>query len=110
MQFRVFGRTGMQLSVLGFGCGRPPTASCTRPAVSTAAGILWRTTMIARLVAHFVRQLFGERPLRARQHRTFARFRLFDPKCNTDYVRCSQEGATLWQARFFVRESRQEYS
>jgi len=45
-----------------------------------------------------------------RQHRTFARFRLFDPKRNTDYVRCPREGATLSPARFFVRESRQECS
>ena len=41
---------------------RPTTASCARPAVSTAAGILWRTTMIARLQAHFGRQVFGEHP------------------------------------------------
>jgi aryl-alcohol dehydrogenase-like predicted oxidoreductase len=53
------GRYGDAAAVRGRtrrGPKRPTTASCARPAVSTAAGVLWRTTMIAQ-IAHTRLQL-----------------------------------------------------
>jgi aryl-alcohol dehydrogenase-like predicted oxidoreductase len=38
MQMRVFGRTGMQLSVLGFGCGAVGTGRSCRPGAYHRAG------------------------------------------------------------------------
>ena len=63
------GRHGDAATVRGRarrGPKRPTIASCARPAVSITAGILWRTTIIARRRAHFGRQLFGERLFCAR--------------------------------------------
>src|SRR6202022_1593811 len=63
------GRHGDAATVRGRprrGPKRPTTANCARPAVSTAAGILWRTAMIAWLLAHFGHQHFAERPLCAK--------------------------------------------
>lgn len=48
MEMRVFGRTGMQLSVLGFGCGAVAvTTRRTRSLVRAATRIRWRAAVIA---------------------------------------------------------------
>src|ERR1019366_4731150 len=92
------GRDGDAETVRGCtrrGPKRPTTASCARPAVSTAAGILWRTTMISQL--HPIKEFIGGN----RRHYSVA---LATENCPRYHLRgrgsmAPAESVTLGQAR-----------